>query len=90
MDIEHDMARILIGPGQEEWYFPIEILPEGSGVGTELLFSSDNGRYSVLGLSRTAEKGVGRSIEDRLSRPLSLRKTADLKMSDLQAELDEL
>lgn len=86
VDIEEGLARILIGADDEEWFFPVDILPPGSVVGTAILFTVDAGRYHVLGLSRSSTTSVGRSIEDRMSRPLNLRRTSELRASDLRRD----
>lgn len=89
VDVEQEIARVLIGPDDEEWYFPLQSLPAGSGIGTAITFTHENGRYAALGLARSATTSVERSIEDRLSRPLSMRRTADLQAADVRAALDE-
>ncbi|MBA3302271.1 MAG: hypothetical protein H0U26_00190 [Acidimicrobiia bacterium] len=88
VDIEDGLARILIGGDDEEWFFPLEILPTGTVVGTAILFTVDAGRYTVLGLSRSSTTSVGRSIEDRMARPLNLRRTSELRASDLRPDVE--
>jgi hypothetical protein len=89
VDIEEGMARILIGADDEEWFFPTHILPAGTVVGTAILFTVEAGRYQVLGLARSATTSVGRSIEDRMARPLNLRRTSELRSSDLRADVED-
>lgn len=89
VDIEHDLARVLIGDREDEWFFPMQTLPEGTHVGTAVLFTEENGRYTALGLARSGSTSVDRSIEDRLANRLLLRKTADFRMSDLRAEIED-
>jgi hypothetical protein len=89
VDIDEGLARVLIGPDDEEWFFPLTTLPPGSGVGTAIMFTRHDGRYTVLGLARSATTSVERSIEDRLSRPISMRRTADIQASDLRAALGD-
>lgn len=81
VDIENELARVLIGDEQEEWFFPTTTLPEGAKVGSDLLFTRQrDGRYAVLGFSRTAAYAAGpTSIEDRLARPLSKFRASDLR-----------
>jgi hypothetical protein len=85
VDVEHDLARVLIGPMDEEWFFPMQTLPDGTGVGTAITFTEVNGRYTAMGLARSATTSIDRSIQDRLSRPLSQRRTADLQAADIAA-----
>jgi hypothetical protein len=81
-EIDNDLARVLIGDDQAEWFFPLSTLPPGAKVGSDILFSTDNGRYAVIGFARGAAFSNDRSIEDRLSRPLSRRRTLEMHVSD--------
>jgi hypothetical protein len=85
VDIEHDLARVLIGDDEEEWFFPMQTLPEGSEVGSVIMFAKDEGRYTALSASRARSS----SIDNRLTNPLLLRKTADFRVSDLRRELED-
>lgn len=74
-DLEDGVARILIGARREEWWFPTSMLPAKVRPGDVLDFEPCEGRYLVLGPSVQADALTSRSIEDRLSRPLSSKKT---------------
>ncbi len=80
--VDQDLARVLIGDLQEEWFFPLAMLPAGTRVGSDILFTALDGRYSPLGFARGGHTSE-RSIEDRLSRPLSARRTGEIRRSDL-------
>ena len=78
--IDQDLARVLIGDAESEWFFPMQTLPAGVKVGSDLLFTEHDGRYSVLGFARSAGHTAERSIEDRLRRPISQRRTLDMHL----------
>ena len=80
--VDQDLARVLIGDQQEEWFFPLAMLPAGARVGSDILFTEHDGRYNPLGFARVGHTSE-RSIEDRLSRPLSARRTGEIRRSDL-------
>ena len=85
--IDQDLARVLIGANEEEWFFPMQTLPAGTEVGSKVVFVLVDGRYAAHSLA--GSRNTNRAIEDRLSRPLSLRKTADFRTADLAAELED-
>ncbi|MCX7621858.1 MAG: hypothetical protein N2037_13560 [Acidimicrobiales bacterium] len=86
--IDRGLARVLIGENQEEWYFPIEMLPDDSEPGTCLMFAAHEGRYQPLGKTEVAPAVKVRSIEERLQRKIAVRKTGEvrpgLRRSDLE------
>jgi hypothetical protein len=71
---EPTVARVLIGDDEAEWYFPMSLLPEGVQVSDDLLFAAEDGRFSAVGFARVSGHSTERSIEERLSRPLSRRR----------------
>src|SRR4051794_27983363 len=81
--IDDDLARVLIGPAEEEWFFPVATLPAGTVEGNALSFESTDGRYVATGFvgSRQTEN----SIEERLSRGINRRRTTEMRLSDLRA-----
>lgn len=87
MDMEDGVARILIGPRDEEWWFPTTMLPLHVRAGDALDFASEGGRYLVIGASMTDDDARNRSIEDRLSRPLSAKKTEQVDARALRRQL---
>lgn len=87
-EMEDGVARILIGPSREEWWFPTTMLPVHIKAGDHLDFEPEGGRYLVLGPTVTDDDAHQRSIEDRLSRPLSARKTSQVEAKDLRRQLD--
>lgn len=76
------VARVLIGDDQEEWFFPLNMLPTGVEEGEGLRFTDQAGRYVVIG--RVDIVRATPSIEDRLSRPLNTKKTAEVDLDDLR------
>lgn len=81
--VEQDLARVLIGPAEEEWFFPLTTLPEGAGEGDVVGFVEVDGRYVADGFAgpRQSEN----SIESRLSRGINKRRTTEMNRSDLRA-----
>jgi len=90
-EIENELARVLVGDDEDEWFFPVTTMPEGAKVGSDLLFTRQrDGRLAVLGFSRRAgHSSEPTSIEDRLARPLSRFRTTELRAADLRASLDD-
>ena len=91
VDIEAELARVLIGDDEEEWFFPMATMPDGVKQGSDLLFTRQrDGRFAVLGFARTAGHTAGpSSIEDRLARPLSRFRTSDVRAADLRAAVED-
>ena len=85
--IDGDLARVLIGPDEEEWFFPVATLPEGVVVGNAVAFVDEGGRYVADGYvgSRQTED----SIEQRLSRSINRRRTAQVDRDDLRRAIDD-
>jgi len=79
------LARVLIGTAEVEWFFPLEMLPEGVGEGDAIRFGVDEGAYFVIG--RGSRAANVRSIEDRMSRRMHSRKTAELDAVELRRQL---
>ena len=88
-DLEDGVARILIGPRKDEWWFPTSMLPVKSRPGDVLDFEPCDGRFLVLGPSVQADAVSSRSIEERLSRPLSSKKTERVTLRGLRSLMDE-
>lgn len=86
-DIDDGVARILIGSSEEEWWFPTTMLPRSVRAGDSLDFAPEGGRYLVLGASMADDETRNRSIEDRLSRPLSAKKTEQVEARALGRQL---
>ena len=79
---ENGVARVLIGPAEEEWFFPLDLLPDGVATGAVVRFADRDGRLIVVGM---ADMPVPtQSIEDRLSRPLSTKRTAEYEAGELR------
>lgn len=83
--IDDKMARVFIGDHEEEWFFPLGTLPNGATVGSQVLFSVQDGRYTALSLTSVGESE--RSITDRLNRPMNVRRTGEMRRVELQAAL---
>ncbi|MBI2704479.1 MAG: hypothetical protein HYX32_04210 [Actinobacteria bacterium] len=79
----NDVARVLLGNEQEEWFIPTDMLPVGAGVGDRVRFTKQDGRLVVIGMAAGVPEE--RSIEDRLSRPISAKRTSEFEMSELRA-----
>ena len=73
-DIEDGVARVLIGPDEDEWFFPLGMLPDDVQPGDDMLFVEAEGRFAVAGFARVATHSADRAIEDRLHRPLAARR----------------
>lgn len=86
--IEDGLARVLIGEAQEEWFFPIEMLPSDCEPGICLMFVEQDGRYQPLGKTKVAPAVKVRTIEERLHRKITARRTreagAGLRRRDLE------
>jgi hypothetical protein len=80
---DNDVARVLLGDDQEEWFIPMDMLPPGAAAGDRVRFTSQDGRLVVIGMAESAPEE--RSIEDRLSRPLNSMRTSEFEVSDLRA-----
>lgn len=80
---QNGVARVLIGPAEEEWFFPLDLLPEGTDAGDVIRFADRDGRYIVVGKAEVPVPTL--SIEDRLSRPLNTKRTAEFEAGELQA-----
>jgi hypothetical protein len=85
--IEQDLARVLIGPAEEEWFFPITTLPEGAVEGDVVGFVEAEGRYVADGFVGTRQ--TGNSIESRMARGINKRRTTEMSRSDLRAAIDK-
>jgi hypothetical protein len=90
VEIENELARVLVGDDEDEWFFPVATMPDGAKVGSDLLFTRQrDGRLAVLGFARTAGHTSGpTSIEDRLARPLSRFRTTEVRAADLRAAVE--
>ncbi len=86
--IEDGLARVLIGEAQEEWFFPVEMLPSDSEPGICLMFAEQDGRYQPLGKTKVAPAARVRSIEERLQRKISTRKTGEVDTVLRRRDLD--
>jgi len=85
--IEHDLARVLIGPAEDEWFFPLATLPDGADIGNLIAFSEVDGRFVADGFFGPQE--TDNSIESRLSRGINRRRTTEMQRTDLRAAIDE-
>ena len=80
---DNDVARVLLGEDQEEWFIPTDMLPDGIAPGDRVRFTTQHGRLVVIGMADSAPEE--RSIEDRLSRPISSMKTSEFELADLRS-----
>jgi len=81
--IDADLARVLIGPGEDEWFFPLATLPEGVVEGNVVAFVEAEGRYVAEGFVGTRQ--TENSIEQRLARGINRRRTTEMGRADLRA-----
>lgn len=86
--IDDDLARVLVGPTEDEWFFPIATLPDGTVEGNVIAFHEVDGRLVADGFvgSRQTEN----SIEERLSRGINRRRTAEMSRADLKAAIEKV
>src|SRR5688572_9802897 len=85
--IEQDLARVLIGTAEEEWFFPVSTLPEGAVEGDVLGFVESEGRYVADGF--VGPRQTGNSIESRMARGINKRRTTEIRRSELRSALDQ-
>jgi len=78
---------VFIGVQREEWFFPLETLPAGAEVGREVWFTLQHGRYVALNLASPSVRDAERSITDRLNRPMSIRRTGEMRRVELAEAL---
>jgi len=76
------VARVLIGPTEEEWFFPTDLLPDGTCEGDVVRLADREGKLIVVGLGDRPVSA--RSIEDRLSRPLNSKRTEEHDADELR------
>jgi hypothetical protein len=69
-----EVARVAIGDDEAEWYFPLELLPDGIEVGTCLWFVDREDHWVPLGIAQERPVPTTRSIEDRLERHITDRR----------------
>lgn len=81
--IEQDLARVLIGPTEDEWFFPLSTLPDGAAEGDVVGFIETDGRYAADGFA--GPRQTENSIESRLSRGINKRRTTEMRLTDLRA-----
>jgi hypothetical protein len=78
---DEGVARLLLGTEDEEWFFPLHMLPPGTSAGDTIRFTDRSGHLVVIG---KVDAPHGRSIEERLSRRLT-KHTAELDLEELEA-----
>ena len=66
--IEHRIATVLVGPDQEEWDFPLEILPDEVGPDSVLVLERTGRQLRFIELDPAAELSRGREFDLRLRR----------------------
>jgi len=81
--VEQDLACVLIGPTDEEWFFPVSTLPDGAAEGDVIGFVETDGRYVAKGFA--GPRQTENSIESRLSRGINKRRTTEMRLTDLRA-----
>lgn len=86
-EIVDGVARVLIGDAEEEWFFPLNLLPDGVDVGGVVAFVFADGRYEPVRVVSAAD-GLS-AIESRLSRPLNAIRSDQYEVRDLRRQLDE-
>ena len=74
MSIDHGVATILVGDQQEEWDFPLDLLPEGTGEDSIVLMSGEGYSLRAVGL---APERVD-SVQSRLNRGVNRRRLAHI------------
>jgi hypothetical protein len=72
--LEDELARVTIGDDASEWFFPLNMLPEGIEVGTCLWFVRRDGQWVPLGIAQERPTPTDRPIEDRLGRHITDRR----------------
>ena len=85
--VDDGLAQVFIGVQREEWFFPLETLPEGADVGREIVLTLQQGRYVALKLVPAVVRDQDRSIIDRLNRPMNLRRTGEMRRVELAEAL---
>ena len=85
--IEHDLARVLIGPAEDEWFFPLATLPDGVEVGNLIALTEVDGRFTADGFA--GPQDTDNSIESRMARGINRRRTTEMQRSDLRAAMDK-
>jgi len=66
--IEGSTATIQLGEQHDEWDFPLDMLPAGVEIGSDLIVSLAGGRPVGVELDREAEGLKPRRVDDRLHR----------------------
>lgn len=67
--IADGLATLLVGPDEEEWVFPAQLLPPEAADGSVLILEGRGRNFSVIGI------GLGPvTVEDRLARALNRRR----------------
>ncbi len=72
--IDHGVATVLVGEHQEEWDFPMQLLPAGTTEDSILLLTGEGYGLEVVGL---APERVD-SVQSRLNRGLNRRRMAQI------------
>jgi len=85
--IDQDLARVLIGEAEEEWFFPVSTLPDGVVEGDVVGFVESEGRFVADGF--VGPRQTGNSIESRMSRGINKRRTTEIRRSELRSAIDE-
>ena len=85
--IEQDLARVLIGKAEEEWFFPVSTLPEGVVEGDVVGFVESEGRFVADGF--VGPRQTGNSTESRMARGINKRRTTEIRRSELRSAVDE-
>jgi hypothetical protein len=85
--IDDDLARVLIGTAEEEWFFPVATLPDGVVEGDVVGFVESEGRYVADGF--VGPRQTGNSIESRMARGINKRRTTEIRRSELKAAIDD-
>ncbi len=85
--IDQDLARVLIGTAEEEWFFPVTTLPEGAVEGDVVGFVESEGRFVADGF--VGPRQTGNSIESRMARGINKRRTTEIRRAELRSAIDE-
>lgn len=72
--IDHGVATLLVGESQEEWDFPLQLLPDGTTEDSIVLLTGEGYGLEVVGL---AHERVD-SVQNRLNRGVNRRRMAQI------------
>ncbi len=78
--IDGGVARVLVGDGEDEWFFPAHLFPEATSTGDCVWLVRQRGRFTVVGATPDRSHPDVRGFAERLNRRRSDRRgLADLQ-----------